>query len=74
MRRPAFGEDAVRALTTEESFSRGKVYFRNNAVSDLVRHGNVLTTQVGGSEFAPYDVPVRLRDGGVTETRCSCPL
>lgn len=73
MTRPVFGEDVIRALTTEESFSRGKVYFRNNAVSDLVRRGNVLTAQVEGSEFAPYDVSVRLHDGGVTETRCSCP-
>ncbi|MER9851036.1 SWIM zinc finger family protein [Mesorhizobium sp. M0106] len=44
-----------------------------------MRRGDVLTAQVEGSEFAPYVVTVRLREGGVahtrgvTETRCSCP-
>ncbi|WP_287333170.1 hypothetical protein [Mesorhizobium sp.] len=41
MTRPGFAEDVTRALTTEESFSRGRVYFLNNAVSDLVRRGDV---------------------------------
>ncbi|ESX62671.1 MULTISPECIES: SWIM zinc finger family protein [unclassified Mesorhizobium] len=76
---PPFGEDTIRALATEESFARGKSYFRSGAVSELVRRGDVLTAQVEGSEFAPYVVSVRLRDGGVAdtrgviETRCSCP-
>ncbi|MER8523376.1 SWIM zinc finger family protein [Mesorhizobium sp. M1076] len=76
---PPFGEDTIRALATEESFARGKSYFRSGAVSELVRRGDVLTAQVEGSEFAPYVVTVRLREGGVadtrgvTETRCSCP-
>jgi uncharacterized Zn finger protein len=73
MTRSAFGEDAIRALATEESFLRGKQYARSGAVSELVRRGDVLTAQVEGSEFAFYDVRIRLHDGGVTETRCSCP-
>jgi len=32
-----------------------------------------LTAEVEGSEFAPYQVSIRLHDGGVAETRCSCP-
>ncbi len=73
MRRPAFGEDAIRALATEESFSRGKQYARSGAVSDLVRRANVVTGRVEGSQFAPYDVTIELHDGGVADTRCSCP-
>lgn len=68
-----FGEDAIRSLATEESFARGKSCFRGGAVSELVRRGDVVTAQVEGSEFAPYDVTVRLREGDVAETRCSCP-
>ncbi|TIP10653.1 SWIM zinc finger domain-containing protein [Mesorhizobium sp.] len=67
---PPFGEDAIRSLATEESFARGRRYFRSGAVSELMRRGDIV---VEGSEFAPYDVTVRLREGGVTETRCSCP-
>ncbi|WP_108610739.1 hypothetical protein [Aminobacter sp. MSH1] len=73
MTRPGLGEDVIRALTTEESFSRGRDYFLNNAVSDLVRRANVVTGRVEGSQFAPYDVTIELLDGGVADTRCSCP-
>lgn len=68
MMRRVFGEDVIRALATEESFSRGKVYFLNSAVSDLVRRGNVLIARVEGNKFPPYDVMITLHDSGVTET------
>ncbi len=63
----------IRALATPESFARGRSYFDDSAVSDLVRRGDRLTAEVEGSELAPYQVSIRLRDGGVTEARCSCP-
>ncbi|HVI64458.1 MAG TPA: SWIM zinc finger family protein [Bradyrhizobium sp.] len=58
---------------TPESFARGRSYFDDSAVSDLVRRGDRLTAEVEGSELAPYRVSIRLHDGGVTEARCSCP-
>lgn len=73
MTRPSFGEEAVRALATEESFLRGRQYARSGAVAGLVRRGDRLTAQVEGSGLAPYDVAITLYDGGVTATRCSCP-
>ena len=72
MKDAAFGEDAVRALATVESFTRGREYLRRGAVSGLERRGNRLTSEVEGSEFAPYAVTIELHDGGVAGTRCSC--
>jgi uncharacterized Zn finger protein len=66
-------EETIRALATPESFARGRRYFDDGAVSDLVRRGDRLAADVEGSEFAPYQVSVRLHDGGVAEARCSCP-
>jgi uncharacterized Zn finger protein len=32
-----------------------------------------LTAEVEGSEFEPYQVSIRLHDGGVADARCTCP-
>jgi uncharacterized Zn finger protein len=66
-------ERTIRALATPESFARGRSYFDDGAVSDLVRRGDRLTAEVQGSEFTPYQVSIRLHDGGVAKARCSCP-
>ena len=66
-------EETIRALATAKSFARGRGYFDDGAVSDLIRRGDRLTAEVKGSEFAPYEVSIRLHDGGVAEARCSCP-
>ena len=63
-------QDTIRALATPESFARGRSYFDDGAVSDLIRRGDRLTAEVEGSEFEPYQVSVRLHDGGVAEARC----
>jgi uncharacterized Zn finger protein len=51
-------EETIRALATPESFARGRRYFDDGAVSDLVRRGDRLAADVEGSEFAPYQVSV----------------
>lgn len=73
MKDPAFGEDAICALATVESFTRGREYFRRGAVSGLECRDNRLTAAVEGSEAAPYAVAIELREDGVGTTRCSCP-
>ena len=72
MKDPTFGEDAVRALATEESFTRGRDYVRRGAVSRLLGRGDRLSAEVEGSEFAPYAVTIELHDGGVAGTRRTC--
>jgi uncharacterized Zn finger protein len=32
-----------------------------------------LTAEVEGSEFEPYQVSIRLHDGGVADAPCTCP-
>lgn len=64
---------AIRALATPQSFARGRQYFEKGAVSQLVRRGAEVSAEVEGSEIDPYEVTVRLHDGGVAEARCSCP-
>ena len=66
-------KEMIRALTTAESFARGRSYFDDGAVSDLCRRGDRLTAEVEGSEFEPYQVSIRLHDGGVADLHCTCP-
>jgi uncharacterized Zn finger protein len=63
----------IRALASAETFARGRSYFDDGAVSDLVQRGDRLTAEVEGSEFEPYRVSIRLHDGGVAEAHCTCP-
>jgi uncharacterized Zn finger protein len=67
-------ERTIRALATPESFARGRSYFDDSAVSDLVRRGDRLTAEVEGSELAPYRVSIRLHDGGVAEAGAAAPM
>ena len=63
-----FTEADIRAGTNSQSFERGSSYYRNGAVSDVVRRGNLLTAQVSGSNYAPYEIAVTLLDdGGIGE-------
>ncbi len=63
----------INALTTPESVSRGRTYFRSGAVGTVVRRGEHLTSDVEGSDIEPYRVTVRLSDSGVADASCSCP-
>ena len=66
-------EETIGGLATAESFARGRDYFDDGAVSDLLRRSDRLTAEVEGSEFEPYQVSIRLHDGGVADAHCTCP-
>lgn len=69
-----FTEADVRAGTTSPSFGRGDDYYRQGAVSDVTRRGNLLTAQVQGSDYSPYQISVTLTtDGGIGRATCDCP-
>src|SRR5215471_18729584 len=71
MAKPLITEKTIRELANAKSFARGKEYFRDGAVSDVIRRGNRVTAEVEGSDL--YEVMIVLDDGGVAEARCTCP-
>lgn len=71
MGKPLITEKAVRALANAKSFARGQEYFREGAVSEVIRRGNRVTAEVEGGEL--YEVTVVLDDGEVDEAHCTCP-
>jgi uncharacterized Zn finger protein len=74
MAKPLITEKAIRELANAKSFARGNEYFRDGAVSDMVRRGNRVTAEVEGSDL--YEVTIVLGDDGddpVAEAECTCP-
>lgn len=72
MAKPLITEKAIRALANAKSFARGQEYYREGAVSEVIRRGNRVTAEVEGSEH--YEVTVVLDDGEVDEAHCTCPF
>src|SRR5215211_2084688 len=70
---PALSEAAIRAHSAAESYSRGRSYYDNGAVSNLVLRGNLLQADVEGSQYTPYRVRVAFNQGGITSATCTCP-
>jgi uncharacterized Zn finger protein len=64
---------AIRELASHESFSRGVAYFEEGAVLEATRRGDEIRAEVQGSDYEPYLVTVRVQDGGVAGTSCTCP-
>ncbi len=66
-------ERAVRALADSRSFDRGKQYFHDGAVSDLIQRGGTLSARVHGNDYQPYEVTIELDGDAVAGAQCSCP-
>lgn len=70
-RKTGLDEAAIRELTEEAVFARGRAYRDEGAVSDVVRRGDTVTARVEGSET--YRVTVRIDAGEVDDYACTCP-
>ncbi len=70
---PGLSENAIRRLSSGESFRRGQAYYQLGAVLSLVRRGDVLRAEVEGSQYEPYQVRVAFDQAGITVVTCSCP-
>jgi uncharacterized Zn finger protein len=74
MAKPLIDEKAIRELANAKSFARGKEYFRDGAVSEVIRRGNRVTAEVEGGEL--YEVTIVLDDDDedpIAEAECTCP-
>ena len=66
-------EAHIRQLASSGSFERGFQYYRRQAVANVVQRGHMITAQVAGSDYEPYQVQITLGDTGIEKTLCSCP-
>jgi uncharacterized Zn finger protein len=70
-------EETIRSGANEQSFQKGREYYRAGAVHSLrqqVSAGSVaLTAECEGSSAPSYRLRVELDDGGIRSAVCSCP-
>lgn len=66
-------EPDIRSLANSQSFDRGYNYYRNGYVYNMTRRGDLLASQVEGSQYEPYQVQVTLSEHGVEDAECTCP-
>lgn len=69
---PTLTEAAIRARASEQSYSRGYSYFRNGSVQDLVWRDGILTADVQGSDYNPYQVQVLFEGNEIVDATCPC--
>lgn len=71
---PTFTEADIRAGASAQSFSRGVSYYNDGAVLKVIGRGALITAEVEGSDYEPYEVTVKLdADGGIDSADCTCP-
>ncbi len=64
----------VRRHVGEKSFARGEAYARKGHVSNLRQAGATIKADCQGSEPFPYHVTVKLADGQIGSSSCTCPV
>lgn len=71
---PFLTEDRIRARATPQSWERGLNYFYSDAPRRVVWRDGVLTAEVEGSQYKPYQVTVEFSpDGQIQDAYCTCP-
>ena len=70
---PTLTEATVRDLSRPQSYDRGKNYYDEGALADVVRRGETIRAAVKGSQYEPYQVRIDLSETGIVNTMCSCP-
>lgn len=63
----------VQRNATSQSFARGQAYCQSGAVATLTQRGNLLQSEVEGSDVEPYHVTVQCDATHITTAYCTCP-
>jgi uncharacterized Zn finger protein len=65
---------AIRDWVGSQSYSRGEGYYRQEAIFDTRRQGNVIKARCHGSSGGPYRVEATFSDRRLAFTDCTCPV
>jgi len=66
-------ENAIRDIFGDTTFLKGLDYYNHGYVSNTVKIGDILYSQVIGSSAKPYEVRAFITDAE-TSTKCTCPV
>ena len=66
-------EEIILANSTNQSDQRGKEYFQQGYVSNVVNRDNLIQAEVEGSQGEDYSVNIHISPQGVESANCTCP-
>ncbi|MES0488914.1 MAG: SWIM zinc finger family protein [Leptospirales bacterium] len=67
-------ENYIRGWCGDKSYSRGKTYFRNNAIYDCSIIKNRIEAKCEGSYEDSYELWIEMNETGIAVSKCSCPV
>ena len=70
---PHLTEADIRPLTITQSWIRGEDYYYSNRVENVLWRDGLLTAEVEGSEYEPYNVQINFDEQKISFTDCTCP-
>jgi uncharacterized Zn finger protein len=65
--------EIIRSLSSTQSFERGRDLYKNEAIFDAARQGDLLLGKCEGNSEPFYILQVEIDAGGVRSAECSCP-
>ncbi|MGQ9553276.1 MAG: SWIM zinc finger family protein [Anaerolineae bacterium] len=71
---PQLTEQDIRNRVGDQSFERGRRYYRDGAVFDARRQGMTLKARCAGSRAEAYRLEVMFDVEGIAKADCSCPV
>lgn len=73
MNRPTITEQQIQQLTGQQSYNKGKSYFRSGAIFNTYLQEDNLIGSCVGSHGEVYQIRVKLVGNNIQETTCTCP-
>lgn len=73
-RLPVITDDALQKFTDSGSLDRGRRYFKNGRVKEVLWNGYQLMGQVRGTRPTPYSVVVEFQGSSPYMSTCDCPV
>ena len=71
---PQLSEQDIRNRVGDQSFERGRRYYRDGAIFDARRQGMTLKACCAGSRAEAYRLEVMFDAEGIAKADCSCPV
>ncbi len=69
----SLSEELIRRYATSKSWQKGEDYYFNGCVRSIVERGDMITAEVAGNHYKPYQVNISFENEELNTFYCSCP-
>ena len=69
----SLNEAMIRGYATSQSWQKGEDYYFNGCVRSIIERGGMITAEVSGNHYKPYQVNLSFEGEELDTCYCSCP-